>query len=428
MTYIEYVDPSYTPSETDLIALFRVEPARGITFEEAAGRVASESSNGTWTDIKTVKEHIKRLSARAYKINPPWVEIAYPNDLFEEGNMSQILSSIAGNIFGMKAIKKLRLEDVYWPKKIVEWFPGPLHGLEGVQDIMKIRDRPILATVPKPKVGMYITEYLEAAKEIWIGGIDLIKDDENLTGQAFSRFQERAEKMLKLRSRMENETGERKGYLINITAPYKEMVRRAELVRRLGGEFVMIDILTTGWAALQSIREEFKELKLAIHAHRAFHAAFTRDRRHGMSMKVVAEISRLLGVDHLHIGTVIGKLESPKIDVIPLIRICRDDEMARDEYYKVLPKRWYGVKRVFPVSSGGIHPGLVPKLIDMFGKDVIIQAGGGVVGHPKGPRRGGEALREAVEAAINGEDLDERARSSKPLQEALEYWGRKTPI
>ena len=428
MTYIEYVDTSYKPSEKDLIALFRVEPIKGMSFEEAVGRVASESSNGTWTEVTTMKDHIRKLSAKAYKLYPPWVEVAYPAELFEEGNMSQILSSIAGNIFGMKAIKKLRLEDVYWPREIVESFPGPQYGLDGVRDIMKVYDRPILATVPKPKVGMYTSEYVEAASEIWRGGIDLVKDDENLTSQGFNKFEERARSMFRLRDKIERETGERKGYLINITAPYKEMLERAKLVSDLGGEFVMIDILTTGWSALQSLREEFEDLKVAVHAHRAFHAAFTRDRRHGMSMKVVAEIARLLGVDHIHVGTVVGKLESPKVDVIPLIRICRDKVTRRSGYYKLLPKKWYGIKRIFPVSSGGIHPGLVPELIKMFGVDVMIQAGGGVLGHPSGPLKGAEAFREAIDASIHGEDLEERAAKNKALREALDYWGRRTPI
>jgi ribulose-bisphosphate carboxylase large chain len=428
MVYIEYVDESYNPKDSDLIALFRVEPAKGISFSEAAGRVASESSNGTWTDVALMKEHIRELSAKAYYLKKPWIKVAYPKELFEEGNMSQILSSIAGNIFGMKAIKYLRLEDVYWPKEIVTSFPGPQHGIDGVRKILEIYDRPITATVPKPKVGLYTEEYVDAAREIWLGGIDLVKDDENLTSQSFNKFRDRVENMFRLRDKIEKETGERKGYLINITAPYNEMIKRAKLVYDHGGEFIMIDILTTGWSSLQSIREELVDLRLAIHAHRAFHAAFTRFRLHGMSMKVVAEISRLLGVDHIHIGTIVGKLESPLRDVIPLIRICRDKYTREYKKYKLLKKIWNGIKPIFPVSSGGLHPGLIPFIIKVFGRDVIIQAGGGVIGHPEGPMKGAEALREAIDAAISGEELEERANRNKALRIALEYWGRKTPI
>jgi|Deesub1362B_J571_1020462.scaffolds.fasta_scaffold00003_275 ribulose-bisphosphate carboxylase large chain len=420
----DYVDTSYEPAPEDLIALFRVEPARGFSFEEVIGRVASESSNGTWTEVVTMKPHVRELSAKAYWYKPPWVKIAYPIGLFEPNNMSQILSSIAGNIFGMKAVRYLRLEDVYWPKPIIDVYKGPKYGIDGVRDALKVLDRPILATVPKPKVGLYHDEYAEAAYEIWIGGVDLVKDDENLSSQSYNSFEKRLKLLMRLRDKAEKETGERKSYLVNITAPYREMIRRAKMVSDYGNEFVMIDILTVGWAALQEFRNE--DFDLRIHAHRAFHAAFTRNRRHGMSMKLVASISRLLGVDHIHVGTVVGKLESPYHEVHSLILITRNMTNKEMPRLKLLKKEWGGIKPVFPVSSGGLHPGLMPKIYEIFGKDVIIQAGGGVLGHPKGIKEGAKAFRDAIYAVTHGISLDDMAKQSGELREALEYWGYKT--
>jgi len=320
MAYSGFVDLSHIPEEDELVALFYVEPAEGISVEEAAARVASESSNGTWTDLPTMSERIRKLSAKVFKIDGRWFLVSYPVELFELGNMPQIWSSIAGNIFGMKAVSRLRLEDVFWPKDIVRSFKGPKFGLNGVKNIMKVEKRPILATVPKPKVGMTSEEQAEAAYEIWCGGVDLLKDDENLTSQSFNRFEKRIRLMMEMRRKAEKETGEKKSYLVNITAPYEEMKRRLRLVADYGNEFVMVDILTAGWSALQSIRDLAEENGLAIHAHRAFHAAFDRIREHGVSMKVVAESARLIGVDNIHIGTVVGKLESPLEEVMSLIK------------------------------------------------------------------------------------------------------------
>ena len=39
------------------------------------------------------------------------------------------------------------------------------------------------------------------------------------------------------------------------------------------------------------------------------HAAFTRNQKHGLSMMTLADFARILGIDSLHIGTGIGKLE-----------------------------------------------------------------------------------------------------------------------
>jgi ribulose-bisphosphate carboxylase large chain len=428
MAYSGFVDLSHIPEEDELVALFYVEPAEGISVEEAAARVASESSNGTWTDLPTMSERIRKLSAKVFKIDGRWFLVSYPVELFELGNMPQIWSSIAGNIFGMKAVSRLRLEDVFWPKDIVRSFKGPKFGLNGVKNIMKVEKRPILATVPKPKVGMTSEEQAEAAYEIWCGGVDLLKDDENLTSQSFNRFEKRIRLMMEMRRKAEKETGEKKSYLVNITAPYEEMKRRLRLVADYGNEFVMVDILTAGWSALQSIRDLAGENGLAIHAHRAFHAAFDRIREHGVSMKVVAESARLIGVDNIHIGTVVGKLESPLEEVMSLIRIIRDEKVEENWDMKLLRKDWLDIKPVMPVSSGGLHPGLIPEIMRIFGGDVIIQAGGGVLGHPDGPKAGAKALRQAMEAVLEGVDLEEYAKKHQELRRALEKWGYMKPV
>ena len=418
--YLDFVDTDYRPSLNDLLCLFRVQPASGFTIQDAAGRVASESSVGTWTEVTTMKPRIRKLMAKAYEIGGDLVKVAYPLQLFELGNMPQIISSIAGNIFGMKAVQNLRLEDIRWPRRLLSSFRGPLLGISGVRRLLDVRKRPLTATVPKPKLGLTAKEHARTGYDAWVGGIDLLKDDENLSSQTFNKFKERVRECFRLRERAEKETGERKSYLINITAETQEMLRRAKAVADAGGDYVMVDILTAGWSALQTLRDQCHDLKLAIHAHRAFHAAFTRNRLHGMSMLAVSDVARLIGVDQLHIGTVIGKLESPREEVIGL----RDNlQKARIEAGSLsLGQDWGEVRPVFPTCSGGLHPGLVPELIKIVGADVIIQAGGGVWGHPDGGRAGAIALRQAIDVALGGEDLRDYARDHRELQRALETW------
>jgi len=367
---------------------------------------------------------IRKLMAKAYEIQGNLVKIAYPISLFEPGNMAQVLSSIAGNIFGMKAVEHVRLEDVRWPRKLLSSFEGPTLGTVGIRKLLRIRNRPLTATVPKPKLGLTAKEHARAGYEAWIGGIDLLKDDENLTSQPFNKFQERVSECFRLRDKAEKETGERKSYLINVTAETNEMIKRAKAVSRAGGEYVMVDILTCGWSALQTIRETCENLKLAIHAHRAFHAAFTRNRVHGMSMLMVSDVARLIGVDQLHIGTVIGKLESPREEVMAL----RDNlqQQKLEPTTATLGQDWRTIKPVFPCCSGGLHPGLVPELLKMVGSDIIVQAGGGVWGHPDGGRAGAAALRQAIEIGLSGGSLEDYGRDHKELRRAIDTWGVAT--
>jgi len=404
--------------------LFKIKPASGFSIEKVAIRVAAESSNGTWTTLK-IPEHIRALSAKVYEINDSYVKIAYPNDLFEEGNMPQILSSIAGNIFGMKALDGLRLVDVKWPRNLINSFQGPQYGIKGIRDLLKVKKRPITATVPKPKVGYYAEEHAQHGYEIWTGGVDLLKDDENLSNQKFNRFEKRLELSMKMRDKAENETGERKSYLINITAEVDEMKRRAKLVKDFNNEYVMIDILTIGWAAVQTVRTECEKLGLAIHAHRAFHAAFDRNPNHGMSMKVLAEIARMQGVDQLHIGG-LGKLAGDKTEVLNNYKKIAQNSNESD--FEVLTQNWYGMKNVLSVCSGGVHPGIIHRLLELLSMDIAVQVGGGVLGHPGGTQSGAKALRQAIDAYMNKVSVKEYAKSHVELKQALDLWGDETPI
>ncbi len=433
--YNEFVDKSYEPSKDELIAVFRVTPRQGITIEEAAGRIAAESSVGTWTTLSVKPSLFDKLKATAYRFidlgDGSWlVYVAYPVDLFEEGNMPNFVSSVLGNIFGMKALEGLRAEDVYFPPQYRDTFPGPNKGIQGVRDVLKVYHRPILATVPKPKLGYTPEEYAQVAHEILIGGMDLIKDDENVASQKFIRFEKRLAAVMKVIDKVEKETGERKGYLANVTAPPKEMEKRIKLVADYGNPFIMVDFLAAGWAGLQHAREVAGEYGLAIHGHRAFHAAFTRNPRHGVSMFLIAKMARLAGVDHVHVGTPgVGKMDANAKEVLEYAKVVRAknyEPPPGDQ--RRLPQPWGDIKPVFPVSSGGLHPGTLPVVIQRMGIDVLLQVGGGVIGHPDGPRAGAKAVREAVEAAVKGIPLEEAAEHSPELKRALEKWGHAIPV
>jgi ribulose-bisphosphate carboxylase large chain len=400
--YSGYWQPNYKPAKDDLVMIYKIKPTRGVTMEQAAEAVAAESSIGTWTEIATMSPAIQKKGAKVFDIRGNYAKIAYPLELFELGNMPQIWSSVAGNIFNMKDIESLRLEDAQWPKALVKSFRGPIHGISGVRKLLKVKTRPLCGTIIKPKLGLSEKGHAKVAYNAWIGGLDIVKDDENLTSQPFNKFYSRVKETLKLRDLAEKETGEKKMYMPNVSAETKEMLKRAHFVKKCGGEYAMVDILTVGWSGLQALREENEDLKLVLHAHRAMHGALTRNRNHGISMAFIADTAKLIGVDQLHIGTAVGKMLESKEEVI------------------ALAKR---VKPVFPVCSGGLHPGLIPALVKMLGKDIIIQAGGGVHGHPSGTTAGARAMRQAIDAIMSGTDLKTYARHYIELSEAINKWG-----
>ncbi len=406
MRYIDFVDLRYEPKETDVVCDFHVESI-DMSIREVAGGVAAESSIGTWTELTTVKPYVERLKAIVFSIRGDEVRIAYPLELFEEGNLPNILSSVAGNVFGLGALKNLRLNDITFPSKILTSFKGPRHGVSGIRRVLKVPKRPLIGTIIKPKLGLRTKDHAQVAYEAWMGGCDLVKDDENLSSQGFNPFEERVMATLEMRDRAEEETGERKAYMANVTSETKEMLRRTQFVADQGGRYAMVDILTCGFSALQTLRNH--DLDLVLHAHRAGHAAFTKNPRHGIAMKVLAKVVRMIGLDQLHVGTAVGKMSEGRKEVLENCNALRED-MDR-------------IKEVLPVASGGLHPGLVPELMNIFGNDFAMQAGGGIHGHPGGTNKGAKAMRQALEATIKGITLSEYAESHGELKAALEMWG-----
>ncbi len=416
MKELDFIDLKYKP-KNDLVCLFRITPNK-ISMLKAANTVALESSIGTWTKVKSSKSYVEKLRAKVFSIKGKNVKIAYPRELFEADNVPNILSSIAGNIMGMKAVKAIRLEDVSFPQSILKSYKGPKYGIQGVRKILKVKSRPLVGTIIKPKLGLNTRDHAQSAYESWIGGCDIVKDDENLASQKFNTFGERIARTLEKAHKAEEETGEKKAYLVNVTAETKEMMKRAQVVEDLGGKYVMIDIITAGWAALQTLREG--GFKMAIHAHRAMHAAFDRNPEHGISMMVLADFARIIGVDQIHIGTGIGKLEGDIEDIEDLAEeISMKDVKATQ---KRLAQKWGKINSVFPVSSGGLHPGHIPFLMKHLGNDLVIQAGGGIHGHPKGTRAGSVAMRQAVDAILKKQTLKEYSKTHEELREALEKW------
>jgi ribulose-bisphosphate carboxylase large chain len=413
ITYEDFLDQSYDPASTDLVCEFYIEPAADMDWEAAASRVASESSNGTWAELQ-VDGSISDLSATAFGIDEESgrTQVAYPDALFEPGSMPQILSCIAGNIMGMKAVDRIRLLDCEWPAELTNSFPGPQYGRAVRTELLDAGGRPVTATVPKPKVGLSTDQHAQVGYDAWTGGLDLLKDDENLTDQSFNPFEDRMAESLARRDQAEEETGEKKGYLLNVTAPGRQMLDRVDMAAEHGSRFVMVDVVTTGWAAVQQVRERCERHGLAIHAHRAMHAAFDRLPTHGVSMRVIAQIARLCGVDHIHTGTAgLGKL-------------ANEDTVGINAW---LQGDCHGLRDVVPVASGGLHPGLMEQLFDELGTTLMVQAGGGVHGHPDGTHAGAKAFRRAVEAAAAGESIEEATVDSPELATAIDKWGTETP-
>nr|AAC49722.1 ribulose-1,5-bisphosphate carboxylase/oxygenase large subunit [Aphyllon corymbosum] len=441
---LTYYTPEYETKDTDILAAFRVTPQPGVPPEEAGAAVAAESSTGTWTTVWTDGlTSLDRYKGRCYYIEPVTGEtdqyisyIAYPLDLFEEGSVTNMFTSIVGNVFGFKALRALRLEDLRIPPAYIKTFQGPPHGIQVERDKLNKYGRPLLGCTIKPKLGLSAKNYGRAVYECLRGGLDFTKDDENVNSQPFMRWRDRflfcAEAIYKAQA----ETGEIKGHYLNATAgTCEEMIKRAIFAKELGVPIIMHDYLTGGFTANTSLAHYCRDNGLLLHIHRAMHAVIDRQKNHGIHFRVLAKALRMSGGDHIHSGTVVGKLEGERDITLGFVDLLRDDFIEKDRSRGIyFPQDWVSLPGVIPVASGGIHVWHMPALTEIFGDDSVLQFGGGTLGHPWGNAPGAVANRVALEACVKarneGRDLAhegnaiicEACKWSPELAAACEVW------
>jgi ribulose-bisphosphate carboxylase large chain len=295
--------------------------------------------------------------------------------------------------------------------------------------------RPLLGATVKPKLGLSAKNYGRVVYEALRGGLDFTKDDENINSQPFMRWRDRYLYSIEGVNRASAATGEVKGHYMNVTAATMEdMYERAEFAKELGSVIIMMD-LTVGYTAMQSMSKWARRNGMILHLHRAGHGTYTRQKNHGVSFRVIAKWCRLLGVDHVHAGTVVGKLEGDPSMIKGYYDTLRLDHIpANPDDGIYFDQDWASLPGVMPVASGGIHAGQMHQLLRYLGEDVVLQFGGGTIGHPMGIAAGATANRVAVEAMIQarnegrdyfheGPDILEQAAKGCPeLNAALQVW------
>lgn len=400
----------------DLLATYYFRPKEGVDAAYAANAIREEQTTGTWTDLSTVNEETAYVHALDGSVEDLvelpdggyLTKICFPHEIFEKGNIPQYLSVIAGNLFGLGKLEAVRLLDIDLPENLAGC--GPKFGIDGIRKIVgtEVSCRPHIGTIIKPKVGLNPKDTARVAYEAALGGLDLIKDDETLTNQTFCPLFDRLEAVIDALDRAKDETGKQVLYAVNVTTGGDRIVELSHKAVSAGANMLMVDVLTAGFSAIQALAEA-PGINVPIHVHRTMHGALTRNPHHGIAMRPIAKLVRSAGGDQLHTGSVSGKMGSKAGEVI-----ADNREITKPLSY---------LKPVFPVSSGGLHPGKVAAEIAKLGTDIVLQAGGGIHGHPEGTTAGTRAMLQAAEAAILGIPAREYAASHPELAAALAKWG-----
>jgi len=414
--------PEGIDRESYVIATYLVEHDSSVEILRTAAALAVEQTTGTWTPVPGEtpdlrKKHVGRVVAvheiPAYEFEVPRnvetrqfiVEIAYPWINFGP-QIPMLLSTAFGNI---SMTGKIKLLDLYLPEKFVNRFQGPKFGIQGIRKILNVPDRPLVLNMIKPCTGYTPEQGAEMFYQAALGGMDIIKDDELLADPPFCPMMDRVKLYMEKEREVFARTCERTIYTVNVTDRPDRMKENAQRAVDAGVNGLMVNYLTVGISALQSLAED-PGINVPILAHLDFAGVFYESSYSGLSSHLVlGKLARLAGADMVVYPSYYGKFP-----------------FLKERYIRIahhLTESFYHIKPTFPIPGGGVHAGMVPLLLEELGNDSIIAAGGAVHGHPDGAVAGAKALRQAIEAAMSGLRLEQAAGEHRELKSALDLWG-----
>ncbi|MBC8587588.1 RuBisCO large subunit C-terminal-like domain-containing protein [Paratissierella segnis] len=411
--------PEVAFSEDYIIGTYQAR-IKTKSIEKLALAIADEQTTGTWIKVgaDSVDKKIK-FGAKVVAIYevpdtgadyvedlPPMyiIQIAFPMENL--GNsISMMLTTIFGNISASGMVK---LIDCAFPKKYVEKFQGPKFGVEGLRDLLGVKDRPLLNAMIKPNIGWTPDEGAEIFYSAAKGGVDIIKDDELLpANESFCPLKDRVTKFMEKEKKVFEETGEHTLYAVNVTDNIDKIKDNAYRAIEYGANCIMLNTYTAGHGALKMLADD-PNINVPILAHVDFVGAYASSTYTGISAPlVIGKITRLAGGDFQINGHPWGKFP------IPYKIFYRS--------FKFFTQPWWNIKPMMYACSGGTTQLVVKNCIDDLGTDIILAAGGGVHGHPDGSEAGARSMRQAIDAAMKGIDLMEYAKDHEELRRMAEF-------
>jgi len=428
--YLVSEDPRYTYAlwsslealdpDQYIVATYIAVLSPGVDPDEVLAHIAIENSTGTWTPVKyetvELREKYGAKIARVvtFKIGDRTMivitlGIYAENYNPEDAGLANLLADIAGNAYDLLELENLKLLDLEFPRWWAKAFPGPKFGIN-VKKAVGAENRPMIGCIIKPNLGLTPKQIGEIVYELTKGGIDFIKDDEALVNPKYCPIEERVVRVMEAIDKASSEVGKRPYYAFNITCDRQDkMLNLADVVQSHGGNTLMVVLPYVGYGGVRRLAED-PSIKVPLHVHRCGHGAYTRHPYHGFSPVLVSKLGRMCGADELHIGVLWGKFHH---DIIEARQHC-----------ETLRKPWLHFKPTLPTLSGGNDPSNVAISCTILGKDLLLLAGGGILGHPSGIRAGAKAMMQAAEAIEKGISVEEYAKERPELAEALRYWSK----
>ncbi|MFB6465689.1 2,3-diketo-5-methylthiopentyl-1-phosphate enolase [Cytobacillus sp. Hz8] len=399
---------------SEIIATYIVHDSKHQP-EKKAEEIALGLTVGSWTNLpKLDQDQLRKHKGRVVSAEGlgedenhhlvAKIKIAYPIV-----NFTPDLPAILTTVFGKLSLDGIvKLVDLQFSDELKTFFPGPRYGIKGIREKIGVETQPLLMSIFKGVLGRDLNYLLSQLREQALGQVDLVKDDEILFENDLTPFYKRIVEGKKVLNHVYETTGHRTLYAVNLTGKTFELKERARRAREAGADLLLFNVFAYGIDVLQELRVD-SEINLPLMAHPAVSGALTSSPKYGISHSLLlGKLLRYAGADLSLFPSPYGSVALERETALSVGKeLTKEDQFLSS----------------FPVPSAGIHPGLVPLLIRDFGIDCVINAGGGVHGHPDGARGGGIAFRQAIQLTLKGESLQANADQFPELKKAIDLWG-----
>ena len=318
-------------------------------------------------------ENLEKVAPERYGVV---VSYAIETTAFE---LTQLLNVVFGNTAMQPGIRVVHLD---LPDSLLDCFPGPRFGTDGIRTMLGVPHRPLLCTALKP-MGLGSRDMANLAYQIALGGIDIIKEDHGLTDQPFAPFAERVAACAEAITKANRETGHRCLYVPNITAAADRVVSRAYEAKRLGAGGVMVAPGLVGWDTMRLLAGD-DGLALPILSHPAWLGTFVLDADQGVAHHVMyGQLPRLAGADATIFVNYGGRFSYSQDDCRGIVAGAQGD-MGH-------------LRAIFPIPSGGMDLSRLPEMYRFYGRQAIFLIAGGLYAYGPDLAESAREFRRAVE-------------------------------
>lgn len=385
-------------------------------FHKKAQEIAVGLTVGTWTELPLAKKEqmkphlgkvidVKGLNLHSNEVPKALVMIGYPIV-----NMNPDIPSILTTVFGKLSMDgQIKLMDLQVPDSLLAQFPGPRLGIDGIRKLVGVNDRPLLMSIFKQCIGLSLSELEKEYQNQIDGQVDLVKDDEIYFRDDPAPALKRIRAFEKRNENLKQSNGRTVLYAVNLTGPVTQLVDLAKRWSTAGASCLLLNVAPYGFDILHRLSAD-PDINIPIIAHPAFTGSIYPSPHFGLSAPLLlGKLMRMAGADLVLYPSPYGSVALPKNEALNIAKELTTNNSIH--------------RPAFPVPSAGIHPGLVPSLFKDFGENFIVNAGGGIHGHPQGTTAGGKAFQDAIQASLLGHSLEEAAKLSPELHSALIKWG-----